>query len=454
MKEGFEDKAPPQNLDAERSVLGSILIDNSYLPIVLQHIDEEDFYSQAHKKIFFCILELFKENQPIDIITLTEKLKKKKELEEVGGVTYISGLIDSVGVAAHAEEYAKIVKEKSLLRKLIHTCNNIVKKCFEDSERGEEIIDWAESEVFTLAQKKITTGFFSLQEVMERSFEVIEKMWKKGGIGFGIPTGFIDLDRLTGGLHPQEFIVIAGRPGMGKTTFGLNIATNVALNEKIPVAIFSFEMSKEDLVKRILCSEGRVNHDRLRKGMIGDSDFARLTTAASKLADAPIYIDDTANLSVLEVKARSRRLQAEKGLGLVLIDYLQLMPGRGLRADSRQQEISEICRALKIMAKELNIPVIALSQLSRETEKRKGKDKRPVLSDLRDSGAIEQDADLVLFIYRPEVYDTSNEHPEWKGLAEIIIGKQRHGASGVSVNLTFLGEYTRFENLETKGVVI
>jgi len=453
-KEKYEDMVPPQNIEAEKSVLGSILIDNSYLSIVMNHIGENDFYLSIHNKIFNNMLELFKENKPIDIVTLSEQLKKNKELDEIGGVSYLSSLIESVGVASHAEHYAKIVKEKSLLRNLIRVCNDIVKKCFEDSDEGEEIIDWAESEVFNLAQNRVTTGFTSIKDLMEHSFDVIEAMYKKEGGAFGIPTGFIDLDRATGGLHPQEFVIIAGRPGMGKTTFGLNIATNIAISYQKPVAVFSFEMSKEDLMRRILCSEGRINHDKLRKGFIGDREWAALTNAASRLGDAPIYIDDTANLSVLEVKARARRLQAEKGLGLVVIDYLQLMPGRGMRGESRQQEISDICRALKIMAKELNVPVIALSQLSRESEKRKGKDKRPILSDLRDSGSIEQDADLVLFIYREEFYDRGGEHPEWKGIAEIIIGKQRHGASGITINLSFQGEYTRFENLTHRGVPV
>lgn len=442
--ERFEDKVPPQDLDAERSVLGSILIDNAWLPVVIHHLDTADFYMDSHRRIYESMLELFSKNTPADLITVSDVLRKKKVFDEVGGSGYLATLMDGVSVASHAEHYAEIVKAKALLRNLIRACHEIIAKSYENAEEGEEVLDWAEAQIFGIAQRIIKTGFTSIQEIMEHSFDVIEEMYKRKGQPPGLSTGFSDLNKLTGGLHPQEYVVIAGRPGMGKTSFGLNIACHVAKAEKRPVAIFSFEMSKDELMKRLLCSEGKVNHEKLRQGYIGERDWEGLTNAAARLAEAPVYIDDTASLSVLEVKARARRLQAEKGLALVVIDYLQMMPGRGNRVESRQQELAEISRALKIMSKELNVPVIALSQLSRESEKRKGDDKRPVLSDIRDSGAIEQDADLVLFIYRKDYYD--RESADSTNIAEIIIGKQRHGPLG-TVKLVFQGTYTRFENL-------
>ena len=441
--EGIYQKVLPQNIEAEQSVLGSILIDNEALPKVLEIIEPNDFYRDNHKKIFLAFLELFENNIPLDIITVTELLQKKGELTNIGGATYLASLVDSVPTTANITHYAKIIKEKSILRSLIAKATDIVNLGFEASEDVAEILDKAEEAIFSITQQRIQTSYYSIKEIIKQTFETIEELSSKKDSVTGIPTGFIDFDRLTAGLQPSDLIIIAGRPVMGKTSFTLNIAQHAATRAGVPVGFFSLEMSKEQLALRMLCAEARINSQKIRSGFLSERDWLRLTDAAATLSEAPIFIDDTPALSVLEIRAKARRLKSEHNIGLIIVDYLQLMKGKG-RVDTREREISEISRSLKALAKELNIPVVAVSQLNRRVEERENK--RPRLADLRESGAIEQDADLIVFIYRDEVY---NEDTPDKGIAEIIIGKQRSGPTGV-VKLAFLDKYTRFENLLTR----
>ena len=441
--EGIYQKVLPQNIEAEQSVLGGILIDNEALPRVLEIIEPNDFYRDNHKKIFLAFLELFENNTPLDIITVTELLQKKGELTNIGGATYLASLVDSVPTTANITHYAKIIKEKSILRSLIAKATDIVNLGFEASEDVAEILDKAEEAIFSITQQRIQTSYYSIKEIIKQTFEAIEELSSKKDSVTGIPTGFIDFDRLTAGLQPSDLIIIAGRPVMGKTSFTLNIAQHAATRAGVPVGFFSLEMSKEQLALRMLCAEARINSQKIRSGFLSERDWLRLTDAAATLSEAPIFIDDTPALSVLEIRAKARRLKSEHNIGLIIVDYLQLMKGKG-RVDTREREISEISRSLKALAKELNIPVVAVSQLNRRVEERENK--RPRLADLRESGAIEQDADLIVFIYRDEVY---NEDTPDKGIAEIIIGKQRSGPTGV-VKLAFLDKYTRFENLLTR----
>ncbi|MDL1971924.1 MAG: replicative DNA helicase [Deltaproteobacteria bacterium] len=440
--EGIYQKVLPQNIEAEQSVLGGILIDNEALPKVLEIIEPNDFYRDNHKKIFLAFLELFENNIPLDIITVTELLQKKGELTNIGGATYLASLVDSVPTTANITHYAKIIKEKSILRSLIAKATDIVNLGFEASEDVAEILDKAEEVIFSITQQRIQTSYYSIKEIIKQTFETIEELSSKKDSVTGIPTGFVDFDRLTAGLQPSDLIIIAGRPVMGKTSFTLNIAQHAATRAGVPVGFFSLEMSKEQLALRMLCAEARINSQKIRSGFLSERDWLRLTDAAATLSEAPIFIDDTPALSVLEIRAKARRLKSEHNIGLIIVDYLQLMKGKG-RVDTREREISEISRSLKALAKELNIPVVAVSQLNRRVEERENK--RPRLADLRESGAIEQDADLIVFIYRDEVY---NEDTPDKGIAEIIIGKQRSGPTGV-VKLAFLDKYTRFENLLT-----
>ena len=441
--EGIYQKVLPQNIEAEQSVLGGILIDNEALHKVLEIIEPNDFYRDNHKKIFLAFLELFENNTPLDIITVTELLQKKGELTNVGGATYLASLVDSVPTTANITHYAKIIKEKSILRSLIAKATDIVNMGFEASEDVAEILDKAEEAIFSITQQRIQTSYYSIKEIIKQTFKTIEELSSKRDSVTGIPTGFVDFDRLTAGLQPSDLIIIAGRPVMGKTSFTLNIAQHAATRAGVPVGFFSLEMSKEQLALRMLCAEARINSQKIRSGFLSERDWLRLTDAAATLSEAPIFIDDTPALSVLEVRAKARRLRSEHNIGLIIVDYLQLMKGKG-RVDTREREISEISRSLKALAKELNIPVVAVSQLNRRVEERENK--RPRLADLRESGAIEQDADLIVFIYRDEVY---NEDTPDKGIAEIIIGKQRSGPTGV-VKLAFLDKYTRFENLLTR----
>ncbi|OGV98094.1 MAG: replicative DNA helicase [Nitrospinae bacterium RIFCSPLOWO2_02_FULL_39_110] len=440
-------RLPPQNTEAERSILGAILLENEALPKSLEILrDESCFYMDSHRKIFAAIIHLFEKNQPMDIMTLSEILKKKNQLEEVGGVDYLVSLVESIPTAANIQYHSRIVKEKAILRNLISASTDIQNRCYEDSEDVDELLDHAEKSIFEISENKITPGFININKVVKESFDTIEKLFERKELVTGVPTGFKDFDQKTAGLHPSELIIVAGRPSMGKTAFCLNIANYVgAIKNKI-VAIFSLEMSREQLVIRMLCSEARINASKVRTGYLSKSDWPDLTRAAGILSESTIFIDDTPAQSVLDIRAKSRRLQAEKkGLDLIIIDYLQLMRTRG-KSENRQQEISEITGSLKALSKELKVPVIAVSQLSRAPEQRS--DRRPQLSDLRESGAIEQDADLVVFIYREEFY---KETPENQGVSDIIIGKQRNGPAGVTVKLSFFKEYTRFDNLARMG---
>jgi replicative DNA helicase len=434
------DKIPPQNIEAEKALLGCMLLDEEARIKVLENFKVEFFYNEAHQKIFSSIVKLFERGEKCDLITLTEILKGENSLEEIGGVEYLSHIVESVPTSAYIDEYMKIVREKYILRTLISNATKIITEAYTQQDEVETLLDKAESLIFEVSQNKVEREAYPLKVLVRDAIENIEKIQEKRGYVTGLPTGFIDLDKMTTGLHPSDFIIIASRPSMGKTALACNIALNLNSGvEKIPVLIFSLEMSKEQIVQRMLCCEGKVNILKFRQGILSDKEIGRLLVAASQLEEAKIFIDDTPSLNVFELRARARRLKAKENIQVIIIDYLQLMRGKG-RAENRQQEISEISAALKSLAKELNIPVIAVSQLSRATEQRV--DKKPQLADLRESGSIEQDADLVLLLYREEYY---NETEENKGIAEVIIAKQRNGPTG-SIFLTFLEEYTRFEN--------
>lgn len=439
-------KLPPQSVEMEQSVLGAILQDNHALVRVLEVLQEHDFYQNAHRWIFQTMIDLFQDNVPIDVLTVTERLRRKGRFDTAGGAAYLAELVEMVPTAAHIMHHAQVVREKAILRALIQTATTIVAESYEDAEDVDTLLDRAEQLIFEIGQRKTTAGFAHINAILKNSFRRLEQLYERKELVTGIPTGFTDLDRRTAGLQPSDLIIIAGRPGMGKTAFALNIAQHVGVHVRRPVAIFSLEMSKEQLVLRFLCAEARVDSSKLRTGFLSREDWPILTKAASLLSEAPIYIDDIPAQSALDIRAKARRLQVELGdLALIIVDYLQLMQTRG-RTESRQQEISGITRSLKALAKELNVPVIALSQLSRAVEQRKPP--KPQLSDLRESGAIEQDADVVALIYRDEVY--SPEDSEEKGVAEINIAKQRNGPTGV-VRLAFRGEYTKFENLAESG---
>jgi replicative DNA helicase len=441
------DRIPPQNLEAEISVLGAVLQDPGALLKAMEVLRPEDFYKEAHRKIFRACVELFERNEPVDLVTLANELMRRKHLDEVGGASQLSALVDAVPTAANVAHHARVVKDKAVLNALIQKATAVVSKAYADTDDTDQLLDWAEQQIFEISQDKVSRSFFPVKSILKGTFQLIEKLYDRKSHVTGVPTGFTDFDRLTSGLQPAELIVVAGRPSMGKTSFCLNIAQHAAIRENITVAIFSLEMSKEQLVQRMLCSEASVDSHRLRTGYLSDADWPKLTTAAGRLSEASVYIDDTPGISLLEMRAKARRLKAERGLGMVIIDYLQLISGRS-RAENRQQEISEISRGLKAMAKDLAVPVVALSQLSRAVESRDPP--RPQLSDLRESGAIEQDADVVTFLYRPAVYrkrkGEETEEPE-DNSTEIIIGKQRNGPTD-TVYLTFLREYTRFENQE------
>jgi replicative DNA helicase len=433
-------RLPPQNLEAETSVLGAVLLENEALNRVLEILKEDDFYREAHRRIFSAILHLYEHSEPVDLITLSEVLKTRGDLDAVGGVEYLNSLVNGVPTAANISYYAKIIKEKAILRKLINRATEIVSQSYSNSGDVDEFIDQAERTIFEISEDRVRPSFYPIKDLIKSSFKTIERLYEKRQLITGVPTGFQRLDELTSGLQPADLIIIAGRPSMGKTAFALNIAQHASVRATTPAAIFSLEMSKEQLALRMLCSEAKVDAHRLRGGFLSEADWPKLTRAAGSLSEAPLFIDDTPGLSALEMRAKARRLKIEHNLGLVIVDYLQLMRGRA-SADSREQEISDISRSLKALAKELSIPVIALSQLNRRVEERG--DKRPQLSDLRESGAIEQDADVILFLYRDEVYNKSEEN---RGKAEIIIGKQRNGPTD-KVDLAFLDKYTRFENL-------
>ena len=434
-------KIPPQNLDAESSVLGGILIENEAINVVLETLRPEDFYRESHRRIMRAMIEITDRSEPVDLITLSEFLKSKNELESVGGTAYLASLADFVPTAANIAQYVRIVHEKAILRNLISTATEIATRGYDEQGNVDEFLDTAEKVIFDISEKKIKQSFVAVGDMITDTLKTIDKLYQRKEMITGVPTGYEDLDKITAGLQPSDLIIVAGRPGMGKTAFALNIATNAAYTG-VGAAVFSLEMGKEQLVLRMLCSEARVNSSKVRSGYLGERDFPQLAKAAGKLHEAPIYIDDTPAISVLELRAKARRLirDRSKKVGLIVVDYLQLMRGMG-QANNREQEISEISRSLKALAKELRVPVIALSQLNRRVEDRS--ERRPQMSDLRESGAIEQDADVIMFIYRDEVYNKNND--DVKGKAEVIIAKQRNGPTG-SIDLTFIGEFTRFEN--------
>jgi len=438
-------RIPPHNIEAEQSVLGGILIDNEVLPGVLEILAGDEFYRAAHRTIFAAIISLFARNEPCDLITLTDHLRNQKKLEEIGGASYLASLTDSVPSAANVVYYARIVSEKALQRALIARATEIVASGFDSGLSVDDLLDRAEQSIFQVSEKRINPSFFHIKEIVKQNIKTLEQLYERRGMITGVPTGFNEVDRLTSGLQPSDLIIIAGRPSMGKTALALNIARNCAVEAEVPVGVFSLEMSKEQLGLRMLCSEARVDSQKMRRGQLSNREWPRLTQAAGTISESAIFIDDTPAISALELRAKARRLKRDQNLGLVIVDYLQLMRGpQGV--ERREQEISEISRSLKALAKELDVPVVALSQLNRKVEERQ--DKRPQLADLRESGAIEQDADVIAFIYRDEVY-----HPESpdQGVAEIIVGKQRNGPTG-KVKLTFLSQYTRFENMAYQEV--
>ncbi len=440
---------PPQSLEAEDSLLSAILIDNNTLLDVLEILSPDDFYRSAHQKIFSAITELFTKNEPIDLVTLTNILKEMGYLEEIGGATYLAKLVDAVPLAVNTQHYARIIHDKASLRRLIEKANEIAKQCFEDRGNVDEVIDFAESSIFEISKNKIKPAFVHIGKIIEANIDALEEREGNKTLVTGVPTGFTKLDTLTSGFQKSDLVILAGRPSMGKTALALNIARNAAVEANIPAAVFSLEMSKEQLSMRMLCAEARVDSFRLRGGFLSREDWNSLTDAAGVLSEAPIFIDDSADISAMTIRAKARRLKMDKDIGLIIIDYLQLMRSH-VAAERRDLEISEISRSLKALAKELELPVVALSQLNRKLEERS--DKRPMLSDLRESGALEQDADVVAFIYRDELYNKDENNPN-KGTAEIIVAKQRNGPTG-KVILTFLTAYTRFENLASENIIV
>lgn len=437
----------PHNLDAERAVLGGVMIENDMLGRLLEHINAEDFYREAHRKIFAQMVALYQESHPVDLVTLSESLSAKGQLEEVGGMGYLASLPDAVPVTTNLVTYAQLIREKAVMRRLLEVSSEISERVLAGEGEFAELLDFAEKSIFEVTETKASKAFAPVSEILEVTFAHIEKLYNRKESITGVPTGLIGLDRMLAGLQPSDLIIIAARPSMGKTAFALNLCQHAAIRGRVTVGLFSLEMSKEQLVLRMLTSEAKVDASRVRTGNLDDEDWQRLIRGAEIMYDAPIFIDDTPGVNINELRAKVRRLKQEHNLGLLVVDYLQLMSGSSKSA-SREQEISEISRGLKGVAKELHIPVIALSQLNRSLESRT--DKRPMMSDLRESGAIEQDADIIMFIYRDWVYKRkesaeAEEDEELKRKAEIIIGKQRNGPTG-TVDLVFLGEYSSFVN--------
>ena len=432
-------KLPPYNKEAEQSVLGACLHSEDAIAKALEVLSAEDFYKSTHKKIFSVMREQFEGNEPIDLLALADKLKRKNELEEVGGIEYLTLLEDFVPTSTAVVHHAKILREKKILRDLIQTATEIVSSGYSDNDDVDTLLDRAEQSIFEISEKRTKQSFYKLPEIIKQGLSDLEKLAQEPGMVTGVPTGFADLDSMTAGFQKSDLIIIAARPSMGKTSFALDIARYVSLQKKMPTAFFSLEMSKEQLGMRLLCSKAQVDSSKVRTGYLAKSDWPKVHDAGRELAEAQLFIDDSPALSVLDVRARARRLAAEQPLGLIIIDYMQLMQGRS-GTESRQLEVSEISRGLKALAKEINAPIVALSQLSRAVESRT--DKRPLLSDLRESGSIEQDADVVMFIYRDVVYNPESEDPRQ---TEILIRKQRNGPIG-EVFLDFEGQYTRFFN--------
>ena len=434
-------KVPPHDIEAEQAVIGSMLTDMEAVTSSIETLKPEDFYREDNKLIYSAMLNLYNRAEPIDLITVKAELESMGKFEQVGGIEYLAELPEKVPTTANANKYIKIVEDKATLRKLIKTANEIIELGYDPTEEVEDIMEGAEKKIFNLMQDKNQKGYTPIKDILVESFNNLEELYNRKQHITGVPTGFIDLDYRTAGLHGSEFILIAARPAMGKSAFVLNIAANAALKADVPVVIFSLEMSKDQMVNRILCSEAMVDSNKVRTGKLEEEDWAKLAEKIGPLSEANIYIDDTPGISIMEIRARCRKLKMEKNIGLVIIDYLQLVQGSSKRAlGSREQEIAEISRSLKILAKELDVPVIALSQLSRAVEQRP--DHRPMLSDLRESGSIEQDADIVMFLYRDDYY---NKESEKKDIAEVIIAKQRSGSTG-TVDLGWLGSYTKFVN--------
>jgi replicative DNA helicase len=436
-------RVPPQNIEAEQSVLGAILLDNDAINQAIEILTSEDFYRESHREIFRAMVALSERNQPVDAITLTDALRTSGVLEAIGGVGYIAELAACVPTAANAGHYARIVREKALLRSLASISTEIASGAYDSPANVDEYLDESEHKIFEISERRVRQSFYSMPELTRDSIRLLERLYERKELVTGVPTGFIDLDRLTAGLQPSDLVVIAARPSMGKTALALNIAAHAATEcePRVGVALFSLEMAKEQLVLRMLCAEGRVDSSKARAGYLGERDFPKLAQAAARLSEAPIFIDDSSDTSPIVLKAKCRRLMRERSanLGLIIIDYLQLM--RSARpGESREKEIAEISRSLKALAKELKVPVVALSQLNRQVETRP--DRRPLLADLRESGAIEQDADVIAFIYRDEMYHRDSKDP---GVAEVIIAKQRNGPTGTA-KLTYITQFTRFEN--------
>jgi len=436
-------KIPPHDIEAEQAILGSMLTDKDAVMASMEVLKDNDFYRDDNKFIYEAMTSLYSRSEPIDIITVKAELVSNGKFEQVGGLEYLAMLPEKVPTTTNVDKYIKIVEEKSMLRNLIKTANDIISAGYDETEEVDSIMNVAEKKIFDVMQKNSKKGYYSIKDVLVGTFAELEKLYNQKGMLSGIATGFSDLDYKTSGLHNSDLVIIAARPAMGKSAFAINIATNVAVQSNVPVLIFNLEMSKEQVANRIICSEAMVDSNKVRTGKIEDEDWIKLANASGKLAEAPIYIDDTPGISIMEIRAKCRKMKIEKNIGLVVIDYLQLVQGSGKKNSSREQEISEISRSLKILAKELDVPVIALSQLSRAAEQRQN-DHRPMLSDLRESGAIEQDADIVMFIYRDDYY---NENSEKKNVAEIILAKHRGGSTG-TVELAWLGNYTKFANLE------
>lgn len=434
------ERIPPQSLDAEQSTLGSMLLEKEAIYKGAEILRPDDFYREAHRVIFEVVVHLANKGEPVDLITVSEELKQRGMLDKVGGVAYLTQLVNFVPTAANVEHYANIVAEKSLLRSIISVATNIVKMGYEGTEEVDVILDRAEKEIFEISQKRNVKGFVSLRSILVETFERIEKLYESKGGVTGLPTGYPDFDRMTAGLQPSDLIILAARPSMGKTTFALNLASYAAVEAKVPVIIFSLEMSKEQLALKLLCSEAGVDNQRIRTGTLRDDDWPKLSHALGRLSDAMLFIDDTPGISALEIRAKARRIKSEYGLGLIIIDYLQLMQSRS-KSENRQQEVSEISRSLKALARELDVPVIALSQLSRAVEQRA--DKKPTLADLRESGSLEQDADIVGFLYREDYY---NPETDRKNITELIIAKQRNGPVG-TVDFFFQKEFSKFQSL-------
>ena len=445
---GSPEKLPPQNLEAERSVLGAMLLDRDAIPRVFELIQESAFYLESHRRIFRAILDLFDRNEPVDYVTLTDLLARTGDLEAIGGAETLTRLTDAVPTSAHAEHYARIVREKHTLRNLIRVSTETVARCYTGEVLADDLLDEAEKRIFDISQSRQRGSTLRIKDVIHDAMEMVENLSRHETHVTGVSSGFPDLDEKTSGWQPGELIILAARPSMGKTALCLNLAANAAIEAKVPVAIFSLEMSAESLVTRMLCGEARVNIQSVRSGRLGEGDLGHLSMAAGRLFDAAVFIDDSPSLNVLEIRSKARRLRAEHGIGMIIVDYVQMMSSVG-RQDNRQQEIAVISRSLKALAKELRVPVIVLSQLSRAPEARG--DRRPQLSDLRESGAIEQDADVVLFIYRDAYYEKEKRDDK---TAELIIAKQRNGPTG-TINLIFNQQYTRFDSLSlrTPGAV-